>query len=65
MKGKFFIYILSAVLVIWSMDSVNINKIFKKNKEPQARLFYFLLGISLIYLVTNFFMDLFTSLKLN
>ena len=65
MKGKFFIYILSTVLVIWSMDSVNINKIFKKNKEPQARLFYFLLGISLIYLVTNFFMDLFTSLKLN
>ena len=65
MKGKFFIYILSTVLVIWSMDSVNINKIFKKNTEPQARLFYFLLGISLIYLVTNFFMDLFTSLKLN
>ena len=65
MRGKFFIYILSTVLVIWSMDSVNINKIFKKNKEPQARLFYFLLGISLIYLVTNFFMDLFTSLKLN
>ena len=65
MKGKFFIYILSTVLVIWSMDSVNINKIFKKNKEPKARLFYFLLGISLIYLVTNFFMDLFTSLKLN
>lgn len=65
MKGKFFIYILSTVLVIWSMDSVNINKVFKKNKEPQARLFYFLLGISLIYLVTNFFMDLFTSLKLN
>ena len=65
MKGKFFIYILSTVLVIWSMDSVNINKILKKNKEPQARLFYFLLGISLIYLVTNFFMDLFTSLKLN
>lgn len=65
MKGKFFIYILSTILVIWSMESVNINKIFKKNKEMQARMFYFLLGISLIYLVTNFFMDLFTSLKLN
>lgn len=33
MKGKFFIYILSTVLVIWSMDSVNINKIFKKIKN--------------------------------
>lgn len=63
MKGKFFVYILSTILVIWSMESVNINKIFKKNKEFQARIFYFLLGISLIYLVTNFFMDLFTSLN--
>ena len=64
MKGKFFIYILSTVLVIWSMDSVNINKIFKKNKEPQARLFYFLLGISMIYLVTNFIFDIFSCTKL-
>ena len=47
------------MLVIWAMDSVNINKIFKKNKILQARIFYFLLGISLIYLVTNFIMDLF------
>ncbi len=63
MKGKALLYILSTIIVIWSMESVNINKIFKKNKVVQARLFYFLLGISLIYLVTNFFMDLFTSLK--
>lgn len=63
MQGKFFVYILSTILVIWSMESVNINQIFKKNKVYQARLFYFLLGISLIYLVTNFFMDLYTSLK--
>lgn len=64
MKGKFFIYIISSILVIWSMESININGIFKKNKFFQARIFYFLLGISLIYLVTNFFMDLFTSIKI-
>lgn len=64
MQGKFFIYIFSTIVVIWSMDSVNINQIFKKNKILQARIFYFLLGISLIYLVTNFFWDLFTSLKI-
>ncbi len=63
MKGKFLIYIISTILVIWSMESVNINQIFKKNKILQARIFYFLLGISLIYLVTNFFMDLYTSIK--
>lgn len=64
MTGKFFLYVVTTLLVIWSMDSVNINKIFKKNRVFQARIFYFLLGISLIYLVTNFFYDLFTSVKI-
>ena len=63
MNGKFFLYIPVTMLVIWAMDAVNINQIFKKNRVVQARIFYFLLGISLIYLVTNFIMDLFTSLK--
>ena len=63
MNGKFFLYIVVTIVVIWSMDSVNINQIFKKNHIIQARVFYFLLGISLIYLVTSFLMDLFTSIK--
>ena len=63
MQGKFLLYVISTILVVWSMESVNINQIFKKNKILQARVFYFLLGISLIYLVTNFFMDLYTSIK--
>ena len=62
--GKFILYVLVTLLVIWAMDSVNINGIFKKNKIIQARVFYFLLGLSLIYLVTNFLMDLFTTMKL-
>lgn len=64
MKGKFFLYIVITMLVIWAMDSININRIFKQNKVLQARIFYFLLGISMIYLVTNFLWDLFTSVKL-
>ena len=64
MTGKFLVYLFSTIIVIWSMDAVNINKIFKKNKIIQARIFYFLLGISLIYLVANFFMDLIMSVKI-
>ncbi len=64
MTGKFLVYLFSTIIVIWSMDAVNINKIFKKNRIIQARIFYFLLGISLIYLVANFFMDLFMSIKI-
>jgi len=62
--GKFFLYLVVTILVIWAMDSLNINGIFKKGKIFQARLLYFFLGISIIYLVTNFLMDLFTIWKL-
>ena len=61
MSVKFFLYIIVSVRVIWAFDSININKIFKKNKVAQATIFYFLLGISMIYLVTNFLYDFFTS----
>ena len=64
MSGKFFLYVLTTMLVIWAMDSININGIFKKNRIIQARVFYFLLGISIIYLVTNFIWDLFTTVNL-
>ncbi len=64
MSGKFFLYIFVTMLVIWAMDSININGIFKKNRVLQARIFYFLLGISMIYLVTSFLWDLFTSIRI-
>lgn len=64
MSGKFFLYAVVTILVIWAMDSVNISGIFKKNKIIQARVFYFLLGISMIYLITSFIMDIFTSIKI-
>ncbi len=64
MYGKIFVYILVSILVIWSLDSININAIFKKNRVIQAQLFYFFLGLSLIYLITNFIMDLYTSIKI-
>ena len=62
MRVKFLLYIIVGAFVIWSMDSININQIFKKNKIPQARLFYFFLTLSMIYLVTNFIYDFYTSL---
>ena len=64
MTGKIIVYIFVAVGVIWSLESVNINGIFKKNRIYQARLFYFFLGLSMIYLVTNFVWDLFTAIKM-
>ena len=54
MTGKIIVYIIVSVGVIWSLEAVNINGIFKKNRVLQARLFYFFIGLSMIYLITNF-----------
>ena len=60
---KFALYILSAIVVIWSLDGVNLNAIFKKNKVYQAKVFYLIIAFVLIYLLTNFLYD-FIYLKL-
>ena len=54
---KFAIYVLSAIIVVWSMTSVNINGIFKKNQIIKARVFYFVLMLCLIYLLSSFLYD--------
>ena len=54
---KLAIYVLSAIIVAWSMDAVNINSIFKKNQVIKARVFYFVLMLSLIYLLSSFLYD--------
>ena len=61
---KYFIYILVGILVIWSFDSLNINSLFKKNRVLQARVLYFMLALSMTYLVTNFIWDFFTVSKI-
>ena len=57
------LYSIVLVLVIWTMDGVNINYIFKKNRIYQARVFYIMLTFSITYLVTNFLIDFINCLK--
>lgn len=64
MSAKYFIYILVGILVVWSFDSLNINSLFKKNRILQARVLYFMLALSMTYLVTNFIWDFFTVSKI-
>lgn len=59
MNIKSILYLISIPLVLFSLDSVNINPIFKKNKVFQARLFYLIITIGLSYLIVNFFYDFF------
>lgn len=65
MTFKFFLYFAVTIVVIWAMDSLNINSIFKKSANPlQAKVLYFFIGISIIYLVTNFILDLVSSVNI-
>lgn len=64
MSAKYFLYLFVTVLVVFAMDSINLNGVFKKNKIFQARILYFLIAIALIYLITNFVWDFFTVTKI-
>ena len=54
---KLLLYVLILIIVIWTIDAININRIFKTNKIFQARVFYIMIVFSLTYLVTNFIID--------
>ncbi len=64
MSVKFLLYLIMTPLVLWSMDSLNINALLKKNHVTQARIFYFILAMCIIFLLTNFFYDVFASAKI-
>lgn len=63
MSVKLFIYIFSSVIVIWSIESINIAGIFKKNRVYQARVFYFLLALCMIELLTNLIYNVYELIK--
>ncbi len=60
---NFLIYLIMLVIVIWSMEGLNINSIFKKNRIYQARTFYIIIVLSLTYMSSSFIISFLTSLK--
>ena len=60
---KLILYLIVIPLIVYAVDSVNLNCIFKKNKIYQARIFYILLVFGLSYLITNFLYDFLYTLK--
>ena len=63
MNSKLLLYIFNTFIVMAALDAININSIFKKNKVLQARIFYVVISLALIYLITNFVYDFFSVLK--
>lgn len=59
MTIKSFLYLVAIPIVIYALESININSIFKKGRVFQARLFYLMLTLSISYLIVNFCYDFF------
>lgn len=58
---KLILYILVIPIVVYAVDSVNINSIFKRAKDNyyQARVMYMFIVMIISYLVVNFVNDFF------
>lgn len=56
---KIVLYVLVIPVVVYAVDSVNINAIFKKSRDNyyQARFFYMFVVMGISYLVVNFLND--------
>ncbi len=55
---KAYIYVIVTAITFWSLDSLNLSNLFKKNKIYSARLLYILVSMALSYLVVNFLYDI-------
>ena len=64
MSLKSILYLFSVPVVLFALDSININSIFKKNKILLARLFYLIITLGLSYLLVNFFYDFFLNTRI-
>ncbi|MBE6138599.1 MAG: DUF1146 domain-containing protein [Firmicutes bacterium] len=60
---KAILYIITAVISIWALDSINITNVFKKNRYYQSRILYLFVALSISYLVVNFVYDFFLYSK--
>lgn len=60
---NFLLYIFIFILVVWTVDGIKIDNLFKRDKTYQPKIFYILLILSLTELVTNFIINFTNSLK--
>lgn len=54
---KTIFYLIITTIVLWALDSVRLNEIFKKNRYVQSRIIYLCITLALSYLVVNFVFD--------
>lgn len=61
---KAILYVFSLIMTIWSMEGLELNKLFKQGRVYQARLIYLMIAMSISYLTTNFIYDFIISFQI-
>ena len=61
MNIKIILYIIVLPLTLITLDSINIENLFKKNKIFQAKLLALIISIALSYLVVGFLYDVYLN----
>ena len=64
MTIKTVLYIILTPIIIWTLESINTNNLFKKNRFNQARILYIIVSLGLSYLAVNFLYDFYLSCKI-
>ena len=58
------LYIVILIITIWSLESIDITGMFKKNRYYETRVLYLIVSMSLSYLVVNFIYDFIINTKI-
>ena len=54
---KIILYAAVIPVVIWTLESLRLDVLFKKNRQPQIKMLYVLLAFAISYLVVNCMYD--------
>lgn len=55
--AKIILYVIVVPFVIWSLESLRLDILFKKNRQMQIKLLYVLMALAFSYLVVNCLYD--------
>lgn len=55
--GKIILYAAIIPLVVWTLESLRLDTLFKKNRQAQIKLLYVFMSLALSYLIVNCLYD--------
>ena len=55
--GKLILYAAVIPLVVWCLESLRLDVLFKKNRQGQIKILYVLIALAFSYLVVNCLYD--------